>query len=170
MKGRPKADEAAAYYFKYIDLVEGDDVLERLEAQLAPALELFRSFSEEASLRRYAPEKWSPRQLLGHVNDTERLFVFRALWFARGLDAPLPSYEQDPAVIAGKADEVAWARHLEEFQAIRLATLAFFRNLPAEAWSRRGIASGNPFSVRALAYIAAGHTAHHATILRERYA
>jgi hypothetical protein len=170
MLGRPKTDEAAAYYFNYIDLVRGEDVVAFLDAQLAPSLALFRGFSEEASLRRYAPDKWSPRQLLGHVNDTERLFVFRALWFARGFDSPLPSFEQDSAVAAAKADEIAWARHIDEFQAIRLASLAFFRNLPAEAWSRRGIASGNPFTVRALAYIAAGHTAHHAAILRDRYA
>ncbi|HLN58016.1 MAG TPA: DinB family protein, partial [Thermoanaerobaculia bacterium] len=104
-----------------------------------------------------------------HVNDTERVFVSRAFWFARGFDSPLPSFDQDISAAAARADEVSWASHVEEFRAIRLATLAFFRNLQGEAWSRSGIASGNPFSVRALAYITAGHTSHHAAILRERY-
>ena len=104
-----------------------------------------------------------------HVNDAERVFVSRALWFARGFETPLPSFEQEIAVGAAGADAVEWARHLEEFRQIRMATLAFFRNLPADAWQRRGTASGNPFSVRALAFIVAGHTVHHMTILRERY-
>jgi hypothetical protein len=107
--------------------------------------------------------------VLSHINDTERLFVFRAFWFARGFDAPLPSFDQDGAVASAGADERSWRSHIEEFRAVRSATSAFFSNLPAEGWSRRGIASGNPFTVRALAFITAGHLAHHVRILRERY-
>jgi hypothetical protein len=103
------------------------------------------------------------------VNDTERLFVFRAMWFARGFDSPLPSFDQEVAVSTAGADERPLRSHVEEFRAIRAATLAFFRNLPAAAWSRRGVASDNPFTVRALAYIAAGHVAHHNRVLREHY-
>ena len=125
--------------------------------------------SEEKSLTRYAPEKWSVRQVVNHVNDTERVFVSRAFWFARGFDSPLPAYDQDIAAAAARADEVSWAGHVEEFRAVRLATLSFFQNLPAEAWSRGGIASGNPFTVRAVAYIIAGHLSHHTAILRDRY-
>jgi hypothetical protein len=132
-------------------------------------LAALRGISEEKSLHRYAPGKWSIRQLWNHVNDCERLFVFRAFWFARGFDSPMPSFDQDPAAVAARADDFSWASHVEEFRGIRLSTVAFFRNLPSEAWSRKGVASGNSCTVRALAYIAAGHAAHHASILRERY-
>jgi DinB superfamily len=169
IEGRPAADEAGAYYFGYIDQVEGDDVLAVLEAQLAPTLALLRSISEERSLHRYAADKWSYRQALAHLSDTERLFCFRALWFARGFDSPLPSFDQHVAVTAGCADDVPWAHLIEEFHGVRLATLGFFRNLPKDAWQRNGIASDNRFTVRALAFIAAGHVTHHTRILQERY-
>jgi DinB family protein len=116
------------------------------------------------------------RELVNHVNDTERVFLFRALWFARGFTEPLPSYDQEIGVAGGRADDFNWENHIAEFHAIRLATLAFFHNLPAEngedsqgIWNRSGIASGNPFTVRALAYIIAGHSDHHLAILKERY-
>jgi hypothetical protein len=167
--GRPEPAEAAPYYFTYIDKVPGGDVLRVLAAQLDEIPAFLSGISEEKSLYRYAPDKWSLRELLGHLNDAERTFVFRALWFARGFDTPLPSFEEKEAVAAAAADQVPWARHVEEFRAVRLATLAFFHNLPAAAWKRRGIASGNPFTVRALAYIVAGHTVHHTAVIRERY-
>lgn len=169
MKGRPLPTETAPYYFRYIDRVLGDDPLTTLETQAAESLSLFSTISEEKSLYRYAPEKWSVRQVLSHVNDAERVFLFRALWFARGFEEPLPSYDQDVSAQTAKADEFSWASHTEEFSSIRLATLAFFRNLPEDAWLRTGIASGNPFTVRALAFILAGHLIHHTTVLRERY-
>ena len=167
--GLPERDEAAPYYFRYIDRIKSADIVGVLQAQLEETSALFRGISEEKSLHRYAPEKWSIRQVVNHVNDTERVFVSRALWFARGFDSPLPSYDQDVSAAAAHADEFSWASHVEEFRGIRLATVAFFRNLTAEAWRRSGIGSGNPFTVRAIAYITAGHTAHHAEILRERY-
>jgi uncharacterized damage-inducible protein DinB len=167
--GLPQRDEAAPYYFKYIDRIASGDIVGVLDSQLDESLAFLRGISEDRSLHRYAPEKWSVRQVLSHVNDTERLFVSRALWFARGFESPLPSFDQKVSAEAAGADRVPWARHVEEFRAVRLATLAFFRNLPAEAWVRRGIASDNPFSVRALAYIAAGHLVHHVGVLRERY-
>lgn len=167
--GRSLASEAHPYYFTYIDQVPGDDPLVVLEAQLEEALQLFAGISEEVSLRRYAAGKWSIRETLNHVTDTERAFVFRALWFARGFPAPLPGYDQHIAVVGAGADAVCWKAHVEEFRWVRLATVAFFRNLPSEAWSRSGIGEGNPFTVRALAFITAGHLAHHSTVLRERY-
>jgi DinB family protein len=115
-----------------------------------------------------APEKWSIRQVLNHVNDCERVFLFRALWFARTFDSALPSYDEKICAAAARADEFSWASHVE-FRAIRLATLAFFRDLPAEAWMRSGMASGNFFTIRALACIPAGHVVHHTAILQERY-
>jgi hypothetical protein len=169
MTGAPDRTEAADYYFTYIDKVVGDDIRGVLAAQLEPTLDLLGGISEEQSLYRYAPEKWSVRQLMSHVNDAERLFVFRAFWFARGFDSPLPSFDQNIAVAAACADHRPWSSHVEEFRAIRTATVSFFDGLPPEAWERRGTASDNPFSVRALAYIAAGHVIHHGAMLRERY-
>ena len=169
MRGLPEPTEAASYYFKYIDQVQGDDPLGALEAQLDETLAFLLGITEEQSLHRYTPEKWSLREVLNHVNDTERVFLFRALWFARGFDSPLPSFDEKVGVAAARADQLSWARQVEEFRGVRLGTLAFFRNLPADAWMRSGIASGNSFTVRALAYILAGHTAHHVAILRERY-
>ena len=169
MIGRPAKSEAAPCYFTYIDQVEGDDVKAVLHAQLEASLSLFSAISEEKSLCRYAPDKWSIRQVLNHVTDTERNDAFRAFWFARNLLAPLPDYDQDVAAAGARADAVAWAAHVEEFRRVRLSTISLFANMPADGWSRTGIASGNVFTVRALAYIIAGHLAHHVRILRERY-
>ena len=169
MIGRPQPNEAAAYYSTYTDLITSDDIQSVLASQLEETSAALSKISEEQSLHRYAPDKWSMRQLLSHVNDTERIFVSRALWFARGFQEPLPSFDQNICVAGAEADSTPWANHLEEFRAIRSATIEFFRNLPPEAWLRNGIASDNPFTVRALAYITAGHVAHHMAILRGRY-
>jgi DinB family protein len=167
--GRPERAEAAPYYFRYIDLVPGEDVLPRLESQLGETLAFLGGITDEKSRHRYAPDKWSIRQVLGHVNDTERVFLFRALWFARGFDTPLPSYDEKKATTVAQADRFPWSAHVEDFRAARLSTLSFFRNLPPEAWMATGVASDNPFTVRALAYILAGHVAHHTAVLQERY-
>ena len=169
MIGRPAPNEAAPYYFGYINRVSGDDILHALRTQLDETVPFLHGISEEKSLYRYAPEKWSIRQMWGHVNDTERVFLFRALWFARRLDTELPSFDQDIAVVAAKSDEISWARHVEEFRELRLSTISFFRNLPGEAWMRTGVASGNPFTVRSCAYVVAGHVAHHTAVMREKY-
>ena len=169
MIGRPQKTEAAPYYFTYIDRVPGDNVMPLLESQWEDLSPLLSSISEEKSLHRYAPEKWSIRQLLNHITDTERAFAFRALWFARGFESPLPGYDQDVAASGAQADAVSWAAHVEEFRRVRLATTALFKNMPPDAWMRKGIASENPFTVRAVAFIIAGHVSHHVAILRERY-
>lgn len=131
--------------------------------------EVLSGISEEKSRHRYAPGKWSIRQLLNHVNDTERIFLFRALWFARGFQDPLPGYDQDVCAEASGADDVSWVNHTDEFRSVRLASLALFQNLPEEAWLHNGSANGSPISVRAIAYIIAGHVQHHTTVLKERY-
>ena len=169
MLGRPEPNEAASYYSLYIDRVEGDDIVDELAKQLEKALTFLTAISEEQSLHRYAPDKWSMRELLGHVNDAERVFTFRALWFARGFHDSLPSYDQEVGVKGAVSDNVSWSSHVEEFRAIRSATLDLFRNLPEEAWLRSGVASDNSFTVRSLAYSVAGHLSHHLAILRERY-
>ena len=165
----PDRTEAAEYYFTYIDQVPKGDIREILRAQVPETLALLRGISEEKSLHRYAPDKWSIRELLSHVNDAERLFGFRAVWFARGFDSPLPSFDQNIAVSAAHADERDWSTHIDEFIAIRSSTLAFFDNLAPDAWSKRGIASDNPFTVRSLAWIAAGHLTHHSKVIQQRY-
>jgi DinB family protein len=169
MIGRPRETEAASYYFTYINQVAGDDVTGAIASQLDESIAFFSGISEERSLYRYAPEKWSFRQALNHVTDTERAFAFRALWFARGFSSPLPGYDQDIAAAGAGADKISWAAHIEEFRHVRLATIDLFKNMPREAWMRNGVASDKPFTVRALAYIIAGHVTHHVTVLRDRY-
>lgn len=163
----PGTDEAAPYYFTYINRIPGDDALAILETQVDEILSL--GITEEKSLHRYAPEKWSIREVLNHINDTERIFTFRALWFARGFDAPIPGFDQEIAVAGAQANDISWERLLEDLRAVRQSTLTLYRNLPAEAWSRSGMASGYSFTVNALAHIAAGHVEHHLAVLRERY-
>jgi DinB superfamily len=169
MIGRPQSTEAAPNYSIYIDRVKGDDPFRAIESQLEESLAFFSGVSEEKSLHRYAPGKWSIREVLNHINDTERVFAFRAYWFARGFEAPLPSFDQTIAAKNVEPDEIPWAEHMEEFRWIRLSTIVLFEHFPAEAWSRSGVASDNRVSVRALAYIIAGHAAHHIALLRERY-
>lgn len=166
----PDRTEADEYYFTYIDKVPRDaDILRLFETQLDEVTALLNGISDEKSMHRYAPGKWSIRESVSHINDTERVFTYRALWFARGFDAPLPSFDQNIAVAGSSADTRGWRTHVEEFRAIRGATIQLFRNMPDEAWARRGIASGKEFTVRALAYMTVGHATHHSLILRERY-
>lgn len=169
MPKRPDRAEAAPFYFTYIDQVPDGDVRVLLEAQGREVLELLRGIPEEKSRYRYAADKWSIREVLNHVNDTERVFGFRALWFARGFEGPLPGFDQNVGVAAARADGQPWSDLVDEFQAIRAATLGLFRMLPDEAWARRGVASDKPVSVNALAYMVAGHVIHHVKVLREKY-
>ena len=165
----PDQTEFAPYYKTYVSKVPAGDIRQLLETQAKEATQVLSRISDQRSLYRYAPDKWSIRQMVHHVNDAERVFSFRAMWFARNLGPELPSYDQDIAVSAANSDAVRWQDIIQEFGAIRSASLAFFNSLPEDAWLRRGIASGNPVTVRALAYIVCGHLAHHLQILRERY-
>ncbi|MEO6829877.1 MAG: DinB family protein [Acidobacteriaceae bacterium] len=169
MDTRPQNSEAAPPYFTYIDQVADGDIVAILDGQIENALAGLSAVSEERSLNRYASGKWSMREMLNHITDTERVFSFRTLWFARGLTGPLPGFDQNIGVAGAGADAISWSAHIEEFRRVRLATVALFGNLSPEAWSRSGTADGNLFTVRAIAYILAGHMAHHLAILRERY-
>jgi DinB superfamily len=169
MMGPPERNEAAPYYFKYIDRVKDDDIAGVLEAQIEETTAFLGTISEQQSLHSYVAEKWTIRQMWNHVNDAERVFLFRAFWFARGFDSPLPSFDQDICAGAAQANHACWASHIEEFRRVRLATVSFYRSLPAAAWTRSGIASDNHFTVLALAYILAGHVLHHKAIIEERY-
>jgi uncharacterized damage-inducible protein DinB len=165
----PQPNEAAPYYSKYIDLIPGDDILGRLTSQLQDVNAFLATISDEQSLHSYSPGKWTIRQVVNHVNDGERVFLGRALWFARGFQDALPSFDQDICVAAAGANEMSWSGLREEFEYVRKSTISFFQNLSADAWMRRGVASDNPFTVNALAYIIAGHVAHHRNVLAERY-
>jgi DinB family protein len=167
--GRPARDESDSFYYPYIDSVPDGDILAILEEQRVETLSLFESIAESRAGYRYAPDKWSVSELVSHINDAERLYTMRAFWFARGMDTPLPTYHSDLAVQTAKGGERAWPTHVHEFGAIRASTIELFRNLPSEAWPRRGRASDYEFTVRALAYIAAGHVNHHVRVLKERY-
>lgn len=169
MSTAPERGEAADYYFKYIDQVPAGDIRHTLDAQSDEILALLSSISSDRSGFRYAPGKWTIREVVSHITDTERVFVFRAFWFARGFDAELPSFDENAAIATAAASERTWESLIDEFRAVRAASVALFLGLPPDAWTRRGIASGNPFSVRALAYLTAGHVAHHAAIIRDRY-
>jgi hypothetical protein len=166
---RPTRDETVEYYHPYIDLVPDGDICQILDQQRLETLSFLKTIPEAMATHRYAPEKWSVGEVLGHLNDSERLYTMRAFWFSRAMESPLPSFESDAAVKIAKHADRAWSTLVHEFASIRASTVDLFRNLPPEAWSRRGVASDYPFSVRALAYIAAGHVIHHVRILKERY-
>ena len=166
---RPQTTEAAPYYFKYIDLITSDEIVPAMESQMDETVQFLQGITEEQSRHSYEPGKWTIREVLNHVNDGERVFLYRAFWFARGYQDALPSFDQDQAVVTAQANNTSWADLVEEFRNVRLSTISFFKSLPDEAWGRTGVASDNPVSVRALAYIIAGHVAHHQRVLREKY-
>jgi len=166
---RPQPNEAAPYYSKYIDLVTSDEIVPAMKDQFGQTVRFLEGISEEQSLNSYAPGKWTIREVLNHVNDCERLFLSRAFWFARGFQDALPSFEQDIAVQFAKANRISWASLVEEFKTVRAATISFFENLPEEAWSQSGVASDNSVTVRAIAYIIAGHVTHHVNVLQDKY-
>ena len=166
---KPAADEHAPYYAKYIDAVPPGNVVETLNGQIEETLATLRGASEEASLKRYAEGKWSLREVVGHMADTERIFAYRALRFARADATPLAGFEQNSYIPAARFDARDWRKLIEEFGAVRKSSVLLFEGLDAEAWDRRGVASGNPVSVRALAWMIAGHEVHHMKIVREKY-
>ena len=168
-KRRPARGETDSYYYRYIDRIDSDDVLAVLEEQHAGSAGFFGAIPLEKTLHSYAPGKWTIRQVVNHISDCERLFVARAFWFARAFDSALPSFSSDLSAEMAGANDVEWRAHLEEFDSVRRATISFFRNLPAGAWDRVGKTVEYPFTVRSLAYIAAGHFDHHLAILKERY-
>lgn len=167
--GRPGADEFAPFYAGYVARVPEGEVAAALESQLEDTLIVLRGLGEDQAGHRYAPGKWSIREVVGHLADTERIMAYRALRIARGDATPLPGFAEDDYVAHAGFDERTLQDLCEELSAVRLATLLLLRGLPAEAWTRRGTSNGHETSVRALAYVIAGHELHHREILRERY-
>ena len=166
---RPEPGEYARYYDRYIALVAGTDILGTLDTQRRQTMLLLSGRDESEGDFRYAPDKWNAKEVLGHLCDTERIFAYRALRIARGDQTPLPGFEQDDYVKNGPFAKAALEELIEDYIAVRRATLTLLRNLDEAAWTRRGVASKNEVSVRALAYMIAGHELHHRRILEEKY-
>ena len=166
---KPAPTEHAPEFSKYVTLVAEGDIIQTLEQQIENSLSLLRTIPSDKANFRYAPDKWSVKELLGHVIDSERIFSYRALRFARNDQTPLPGYEQDDYVRDADFDSRNLADMAEEFATVRRATLQLFRPLNETEWLRHGKANENDVSVRALAYIIAGHELHHIEVLRSRY-
>jgi hypothetical protein len=166
---RPEAGEYAEYYAKYIAKVPGTDVLGILESERRRMAQLFAGRTARNGNFRYASDKWTVKEVLGHITDTERIFTYRALRIGRGDQTPLVSFEQDDFVKNGGFADRTLADLAEEFDAVRSASIALFRSFDEPAWSRRGVASQKPVTVRALGFITAGHQIHHRMILEEQY-
>lgn len=166
---RPTAEDAAAYYFTYIDQVPAGDVLEILEGGVGETRRLLAGLDTELEHYRYAPDKWTIREVIGHVVDAERVFGYRAFHMARGDRAALPGMEQDDYAASAGADRRPLGELLEELEHLRDGHLALFRSLSDEAWQRTGVASGVSFRVAAIPFILAGHEIHHRRLLAERY-
>jgi len=168
-QNRPQASEYAPYYEKYVALVPDGEIAETLEAQLREMKLLLGNLSEKVAEFRYAAGKWPIKEVLGHISDTERILAYRLLRIARGDQTPLAGFEQDDYVKTGNFSARPLAELLEEFAAARRATIALVRSLDEAAWLRRGVANQKEISVRAQAFVIAGHERHHRVVLQERY-
>jgi hypothetical protein len=169
LRARPAASEYAPFYHGYVSSVPDGDVVELLRSGGRELLESIGRIPEDRGGYRYAPEKWTIREVIGHLIDAERIFSYRALRVARGDRTPLASFDENQYVNTAGSNARTIADLRRELGAVREASLLLFESLPDEAWGRSGVASGNEVSLRALAYIVAGHSRHHLRILRERY-
>ncbi len=166
---RPTAAEVAEYYFTYIDKVPDGDVLEHLEKQIVETRALLEPIDETRASLRYQADKWSVKQVVGHLADTERVFAYRALAFSRGDPQAIPGMDQELWMNQSRFDELPLSAILADLVAIRESTLTLFRGFSEEQWLRRGTASEVPFQAGAIAWIIAGHELHHRSVLEERY-
>jgi len=166
---RPEPGTYGDYYQKYIDLVPDGDLRRLLPVIFDANFRALRTIPPEQERHRYASGKWSIRESIGHVADTERVFAYRAMRVARGDQTPLPSFDENLFVDVARYDDIPLEQILGELMAVHAATILLFENIADEAWDRVGTASNNPVSVRAIAYIIAGHELHHMNVLKERY-
>lgn len=167
---RPQPDEYAAAFAGYVTRIgEDEDIVTVLASQLDQLLARLKRFPADREEYRYAAGKWTIKEVIGHLSDTERVFAYRALRIGRGDTTPLASFDDQAYVAAVGAGDRTLADLAAEWGDVRRATISLLRNLPVAAWHRRGIASGQPISVRALGYIIAGHVRHHVATLEARY-
>jgi DinB family protein len=167
--GRPEPGEYAAYYEKYLSQIAGNDILATLDEQRREMLLLLSGRSESDGDIRYAPGKWTVKEVVGHICDVERVMSYRALRIARNDSTPLAGFDENNYVASSQFARRPLPDLIEDFIAVRGATLSLFRNLDESAWTRRGVANNNEVTVRALAYIIAGHELHHRRMLQEKY-
>jgi hypothetical protein len=167
--GKPDSTEYVPYYSRYVSLVPDGDILTVLAQQIEETTGVLNGIPESRGGFRYAPDKWSIKELVGHLIDCERIFAYRALRFARNDQIPLSGFEQDDYVKNAAFDRCALSDLVSELNSVRLSTLFLFKHLDADAWLRRGLANDSEASVRALAHIIAGHELHHRAILTSRY-
>lgn len=166
---KPTVHEYAPYFEKYVALVEEENIIEALKSSLDDTLKLLSGLEEEKANFRYAPEKWSVKEVVGHIGDSERVFAYRALCFSRNDKTNLPGFEENEYMANSNFDNLSFNYVLDELVAIRNSTIAFFNNLSDDAWLRTGTANDNEISVRALATIIVGHERHHVGVIRSRY-
>jgi hypothetical protein len=166
---RPGRDEYNSFYASYIERVHDTDVISEMKDQIEETIAPISRMSDQDALSRYAPEKWSIKEVLGHLCDTERIMAYRALRIARGDQTPLASFDENAFVRHAQFDARSTASLLDDWRAVREASVRLFEGFSPEVSVRRGTASGAEISVRALAYIIAGHELHHRAILQERY-
>lgn len=166
---KPVEGEYASYYQPYIDKVEEMDLLPQLTRSKEQAMAIFDTIQEEKAKQRYAPDKWTIKELLGHLIDSERVFAYRAMSIARGEKQSLPGYDENAYVAAAAFNQRTWESLIEEYSAVRKSTCLLFAGMPEELAQQRGIANGKEVSVRALAAMIIGHEKHHLNILQERY-
>jgi uncharacterized damage-inducible protein DinB len=166
---RPGTDEIPPSFHGYVDKVPGTQIGEYLATQLQEIERLLAPLDDAAARFRYAPEKWSVKEMLGHLCDAERIFSYRLLRIGRADTTPLPGFDEDAYVPPAEFDARPISDLVREFKAVRASTIALVEGLPSEAWQRRGQASGKSISTRALAYVMVGHVTHHLGVLRERY-
>lgn len=167
--GRPEVDEIPAHYLGYIKRVPETDPVMACASQIEETAALLRPLSDTDAMYRYDRNKWSIKEVVGHLADTERIMAYRALCIARGDTTPLPSFDENAYVPVAKFDARSLADLVGELRTVRSATLTLLRAFDAEAWKRRGTASNKPVSVRAIAFMIPGHERHHVEILRTRY-
>lgn len=165
---RPAQDEFAPFYAGYVSQVPEADLLRAFEEDFEPTVQFLRAIGEAQSLLLHPPYTWTFREVLGHILDGERVFTFRALWFARGDKRPLEGFDEMEFDRQAQYKRIPFADLVDHFAHLRRATIALFRSLPDDAWSRRGVASGSPVSVNALGYITLGHARHHLAIVKRR--
>ncbi|HEY2119569.1 MAG TPA: DinB family protein [Candidatus Acidoferrum sp.] len=168
-QNRPGPSDYAPFYGKYIELVPDGELLTTLTDSIHEWKSLLGGLTEAQANFRYEPLKWSIKETIGHVTDTERIFAYRVLRIARGDQTPLSGFEQDDYVKGGNFSERTLTDLLEEFSAVRHSTVILLHSLPAKAWTRRGNASQKDITVSALAFIISGHERHHRAILEQRY-
>ncbi len=166
---RPESNEYADYYATYVSMVPEGNMMDILEMQREDLLKRLNNLSEEQANYRYGPEKWSIKEVIGHLADTERYMAYRLFCIARGEKANLPGHNEEDFVKEAMFDTYSFRTLLEDYTSVRNATLQLLKNLRDDVWTNWGNANGFPVTVRALAFIVAGHELHHMKILTERY-